>query len=214
MITIIDLKISNIGSISRAFARIGARARETSDPEVISSARALVLPGVGAFGDGMDGLCDKGLVEPIKKQADRGIPLLGICLGMQLLAEEGQEHGRRPGLGLISGSVARLEPSPTHPEDKVPNIGWNDVSARSGARLFRPGSDEPVYYFAHSYHLDRADDGDIAATLKLGGRSVIAAVERGNLFGVQFHPEKSQDAGLGVLSAFVDFVRSGETSSR
>lgn len=207
MLTMIDMGMGNLQSVRQAFERIGAPVSLTTRPEDVERAAAVILPGVGAFGDGMASLRQNGLVGAIRRHAlERGRPLLGICVGMQLLADEGEEHGHHQGLGLIRGRVIRLRP--TEEGCRVPNMGWNDVKVAYPDRaLFARLPHGDSFYFAHSYHVVCADPADVAATIDYGGQRLTAAVERGGLFGVQFHPEKSQDAGLQVLAAFVDFLR-------
>ena len=209
MIGVIDLGISNIGSVLRAFRRVGCTPELLNNARAVSEAGAIVLPGVGAFGDGMAALRSRGLVAPLREAASSGKPILGFCLGMQLLADSSEEYGLHQGLGLIPGRVVRLEPGSG---ERVPNIGWCDVSVRPGARLFRDTPDNTPFYFVHSYHLLCADADDAAASIAFGGTRVTVAVEHGNIFGLQCHPEKSQDAGLGVLDAFLTVVRGGKAS--
>lgn len=205
MIAMIDMGVGNLQSVLQAFHRIGAPVHVTTDAADVDRAGAIILPGVGAFGDGMAALRRYGLVDPLRAAAQAGKPFIGICLGMQLLAEESEEHGLHSGLGLLRGRVIRLKP--TDRTCRVPNMGWCAVRAdTTSGRLFAGLHDE-TFYFAHSYHLQCADSGDVAATLAYGSGRVTAAVERANLFGVQFHPEKSQDAGFHVLAAFVSHVR-------
>jgi len=204
VITVVDMGLSNLGSVLHALARLGTPARVSADPREIGDAGALVLPGVGAFGDGMAALRAAGLVEPIRAHARAGRPLLGICLGMQLLAGEGTEHGRHTGLGLIPGRVVRLAPAPGAGQ-RVPNIGWCDVTS---ADPDGPVPDDACLYFVHSYHLAPDDPADVAAWVDLMP-PVAAAVRRGAVWGVQFHPEKSQDAGLAVLERFAARVAGG-----
>lgn len=200
MLTVVDMGISNIQSVLEAFRRIGAEVHVTGRPEDVERTETLILPGVGAFGDGMASLREKGLLEPIRRHVlERGRPLLGICLGMQLLAEHGEEHGDHPGLGLVPGRSVRL--APVDPTLRVPNMGWCDVAVRRRGRLFAETPAGESFYFAHSFHIRCDDPEDVAATLDYGGE-VAAAIERGSVLGVQFHPEKSQDAGLGVLDCF------------
>ena len=191
----VDMGVSNIRSVAEAFRRVGAEVKVTSSTEEVAEAEALVLPGVGAFGDGMASLREHGLVEPIRQHVADGRPLLGICLGMQLLADDSEEHGRSEGLGLVPGRVRRLAPADR--TLRVPNMGWCDVRFRDGR--------EDCLYFAHSFHLECRDEEDVAGTIDYGG-NVVAAVERGRVLGLQFHPEKSQDAGLDVLARFLGSV--------
>jgi glutamine amidotransferase len=202
----IDMEMGNLQSVWEAFQRIGAQVRVTSRAEEVERAEAVILPGVGAFGDGMVNLREKGLVEPLRRHAlEKKKPLFGICIGMQLLAEEGEEHGSNQGLGLIKGRVVRLRP--TDEGCRVPNMGWCDVVVENRQSLLfadLPGGD--AFYFAHSYHMQCANSEDVAASIDYSGR-LAAAVERDNIYGVQFHPEKSQDAGLQVLASFVKRLR-------
>jgi glutamine amidotransferase len=204
MIGVIDLGISNIGSVMRAFQRLGSPPALLRDAQAVARAHAIVLPGVGAFGDGMAALRAKGMVGPLREAARAGTPILGFCLGMQLLADGSEEYGDHEGLGLIPGRVVRLKPAPG---ERVPNIGWCDVVPREGARLFHDVREGTPFYFVHSYHLQCADLGYVAATIAFGSGLVTVAVEHGNIFGLQCHPEKSQDAGLAVLDAFLSLAR-------
>jgi glutamine amidotransferase len=209
MIGIIDLGISNIGSVLRAFQRLGSSPALLEDASAVSTATAIVLPGVGAFGDGMAALRSRGLEAPLQEAARLGKPILGFCLGMQLLADSSEEYGQHRGLGLIPGRVLRLVPGAG---ERVPNIGWCDVTTRPGSRLFRNTPDKTPFYFVHSYHMLCSDPADAAATIAFGDTRVTVAVEHGNIFGLQCHPEKSQDAGLGVLDAFLTVVTGGKAS--
>ena len=183
-----------------ACRRIGAPAQFTTDPAVVRAASALILPGVGAFANGIASLRRHRLEQPIRDVAAAGIPILGICLGMQLLAEISEEFGEHEGLGLISGRVVRLQPS--HPGERVPNVGWFDVSTAKNSRLFAGIEDGSAFYFVHSYYVRCANLIDSAGSIAFGSGAVTVAVERGNIFGVQFHPEKSQDLGLQLLDNF------------
>lgn len=206
MLAVIDMDMGNLQSVLEGFRRVGGQPQVTTRAEEIERATAVILPGVGAFGDGMASLRQKGLVGPLRRHAvELKKPLFGICLGMQLLADEGEEHGRHRGLGLISGRTVRLRP--TEPGCRVPNMGWCDVAVpKRQSALFAAIPQGEPFYFAHSYHVVCADPADVAATIDYGG-PVTAGIERDNLFGVQFHPEKSQDAGLDVLASFVEHVR-------
>jgi glutamine amidotransferase len=204
MICLVDSGICNLASVVRAFERVGAPVRTASRPEDFGSAAAVVLPGVGAFGDGMESLRTKRLVEPLRRAAADGTPLLGICLGMQLLLEESEEHGRHAGLGLLPGRVVRL--CADRPGFRVPNIGWCDAAPVRDGVLFPAGMKAVPFYFVHSFRADIPAD-HVAATIEFSGHPVTAALEHGNVFGVQFHPEKSQDAGLDLLARWVEYLR-------
>ena len=199
MIALVDLRISNIGSVRHALARIGGTVTEVATTDTISRASAVVIPGVGSFGDGMASLRRQGLIEPIRFAAKNGIPVFGICLGMQLLASESEEHGLHEGLGLVEGRVIRLAPS--QPGFRVPNIGWCDVRVTRPSRLFESATGG-CFYHVHSFHLAPMNQNAIAATIDYGGQQVAVAVEQGHIVGVQFHPEKSQDDGLDLLARF------------
>lgn len=203
-VTIVDIGISNIGSVVQAFQHLGVDVGVSRRKADIESAEALVLPGVGAFADGMESLREANLVECLRKAAITGVPLLGFCLGLQLLMDESEEHGRHEGLGLVPGNVKRL---PEGSEDRVPNMGWCDVHPRSDARLFRSTAQRESFYFVHSYVAEPQRPEDTAATIEFNCTRVTVAVEAGNVFGLQFHPEKSQDAGLVVLNEFLTIVR-------
>ncbi len=205
MLTIIDTKAGNFNSIISAFKRIGVEAILTDDVQKIKSAKSLVLPGVAAFEKGMVGLNKNNLVDIIKhKVVEEKTPILGICLGMQLLAKTSEEHGKHQGLGLIDGSVVKLKPNKE--EYRVPNIGWCDVKVKNKGTIFCKNYETTSFYHVHSYHLECSNSNDIAASIEYGGNDVTVAIERGNIFGVQFHPEKSQDAGLELLERFVKHV--------
>jgi imidazole glycerol-phosphate synthase subunit HisH len=204
MITIVDSKVANIGSVQAALRRIGAPYRIAQDPGMVRDAAALLLPGVGAFADAMAALRAAGFIEPIRAAAASGTPVIGVCLGMQLLATESEEFGRHEGLGLIRGRVRRL--APAQAGERVPNIGWCDVSPSPASSLYREIKPGTAFYFVHSYHLACDDPADVAAGMRFGGGQITVAVEHANIHGAQFHPEKSQDAGLTVLAAFATLV--------
>ena len=198
-IAIVDYGIGNLGSVIKAFRHVGARTVLTSDPAVLDEADALVLPGDGAFGATMDEVRRRDLVAPLMHAAERGTPLLGICIGMQLLFEESEEHGRHEGLGLLPGSVRRFDgPLP------VPHMGWNRLHRRQAHPLLDGLEDGAHVYFVHSYYCDGPDDVVIASSDY--GRDFAAVVGRGNVLGVQFHPEKSQAVGLAMVANFVRHV--------
>jgi glutamine amidotransferase len=204
MIAIIDMGISNIGSVMRALERVGAPHAEKATATNLSDAAAVLLPGVGAFGDGMASLAQQGLIARLRQVAAKGTPILGICLGMQLLAESSEEHGHHAGLGFIRGRVIRLQT--TQPGDRVPNIGWSDVTPTRKGTLFPSGTGDSFYH-VHSYRLAPTDPSVVAATISFSGEDIPVAIEQDNLFGVQFHTEKSQDGGLDLLAAFLAHLR-------
>jgi glutamine amidotransferase len=204
MLAVVEIGVSNLRSVLNALQRVGVAPTVTGAAADIARADAIVLPGVGAFGAAMDALRAKGLVEPLRAAAGAGKPVLGICLGMQLLAESSEEHGAHAGLGLIPGRVVRLEPSPGY---RVPNIGWYPTHAAGGETPFARLGADAHFYYVHSYHFACASPADVAATIDYGGRPLAAAVRRGSVFGVQFHPEKSQDAGLDLLAAYFAHTR-------
>ena len=199
MITVVDTAISNIGSVLSALERIGVIYHVTKDSKEVGQASAILLPGVGAFADGMKALRHNDLVEPIRAHAAAGRPLLGICLGMQLLADGSDEFGSHEGLGLIPGWVRRL---PGAPGLRVPNIGWCDVHVGNGTSLFAGLESNTSFYFVHSYVMECDDADNTIGSIDFGDCKLTVACQRGNIFGAQFHPEKSQDAGLTFLSNF------------
>jgi imidazole glycerol-phosphate synthase subunit HisH len=193
MPTIVDYGSGNLRSVQKAFERLGQAATVTSDPAAVAAAERLVLPGVGAFGDAMRELRSRGLVEPIVAHLRADRPFFGICMGLQLLFETGLEGSRHAGLGVLPGDVVRFD---LPPGLKVPHMGWNAVTWQGD---WRPAADGEHFYFVHAYHARPQDAAVIAATADYGGR-FCAAVRRGTLFATQFHPEKSQAAGLAVLA--------------
>ena len=205
MLGYIETNVSNTGSVVNAFRRVGVEPKRLSTAGEVEAAGALILPGVGAFGDGIGGLQERGLIESIRRSVRGGTPIIGICLGMQLLAEASLEHGRHAGLGLVRGTVVPL--SVDQPGYRIPNIGWNIVTPSKRASLFDAGDHDRCYYFLHSYHLEPEDSDVVAATFAFSGRSIVAAIESERIFGIQFHPEKSHDAGLDLLSRYLDRVR-------
>lgn len=195
MVTIIDYGSGNLRSVQKALERVGVEARITADPNVVAESGRLVLPGVGAFGDAMRALRDRGLVEPILAHVRADRPFLGICMGLQLLFETGTEGGHHEGLGILAGEVTRFElPAGM----KIPHMGWNEVSWKSGDAAEPCGREGNHFYFVHSYVARPRDETVIAATSDYGG-PFCAAVARGRLFATQFHPEKSQAAGMNLL---------------
>jgi glutamine amidotransferase len=200
-VLIIDTGVANRHSIRNALEFIGCDVEVSADPERIRNAGKLVFPGVGAFQSGMRSLRSRNLIDVLRVQVlEHGKPILGICLGMQMMAEVSQEDGEHEGLGWISGRVRRLEPAGA--DLKVPHIGFNSVVWNEGSRL-SAGLPQPAdFYFVHSYYLDTAPEL-VSGTVDYGGPFAVA-IERDNIMGVQFHPEKSQAAGLHLLRNFVD----------
>jgi imidazole glycerol-phosphate synthase subunit HisH len=211
MVTVIDSGIANIGSVLSACRRIGVAAAVTTNAREVVVAQALILPGVGAFANGIESLRRHDLVEPIRDAAAAGTPILGICLGMQLLADKSEEFGEHDGLGLISGRVLKL---PASAGERIPNIGWCDVTTAKRATLFEGVESGSAFYFVHSYYLECDDPADSAAGIRFGNRQICIAVERGNIFGAQFHPEKSQEPGLRFLANFVRAIENRSGSER
>jgi imidazole glycerol-phosphate synthase subunit HisH len=200
-IALIDYGAGNLQSVRNALKAAGAkRVIVTADPEVVSRADRIVLPGVGAFAACMSALSAiDGMVEAMEARVhDGGVPFLGICVGMQLLADAGVEHGTHPGLGWIGGTVCKINPS--EPGIKVPHMGWNDVVPDHRHAMIEAGE----AYFLHSYHFDVSNAADVLATTDHGG-SLVAAVGRANIIGLQFHPEKSQAYGLRTLKRFLEW---------
>ncbi len=199
MICVIDYGMGNLGSVCNALAFLGAEAKVSNDAEEISQASAYVLPGVGAFGEAMARLEELHIIEVLTEQViDAGKPFLGICLGMQLLARDSQEGGHHEGLGWIDGQVIRLT---EERGVRVPHVGWASLEA-SDDPLFARTGEGASFYFDHSYHLV-CDDTLVTATCDFGS-PVIAALRKDNIFGVQFHPEKSQRSGLKLLRGFLN----------
>ena len=203
MVTIIDYGIGNLRSIEKAFQRVGTEVLRTDDPQAVRDAERLVLPGVGAFGACIDEIHRRTLESPIQDAVETGTPLLGVCVGMQLLFETGHEKGEHEGLGLLPGRVVHFhDASNGWPEDHVvPHMGWNTIEP-TRSHLLLDGTGEAAYvYFVHSYHAVTNDPDDVLATTTYG-HAFPAVVQRDNVFGVQFHPEKSQAAGLRLLENF------------
>ena len=199
-VVIIDYGISNLGSVKRAVEECGGNPVISCERKDLESAANLVLPGVGAFGKGIDNLCRLGLIEIIKEQVlEKGIPILGICLGMQLLASVGFEGGEKKGLDLIPGKVIKLNGSI---DLRIPHIGWNEINFKKDCALFNNIRDFSDFYFAHSYHFICYNDEHIAAQTSYGF-SFTSVIQKDNIFGTQFHPEKSLSAGFKILNNFI-----------
>ena len=196
MIAIVDYDMGNLRSVQKAFEKVGASAKITRDPEVIAAAAGLVLPGVGAFGVCMEKLTGYRLTGPIKDFIASGRPFLGICLGLQLLFEESMEFGSKKGLGILKGRVLRFPST----DLKVPHMGWNSVRFQKDSRLMKGLNDNAYFYFVHSFYVKPEEEVALCTTDY--GLEFCSAVERGNIFATQFHPEKSQNDGLKILENF------------
>lgn len=204
MIAVIDYGRGNLFSLSQALRHIGAAYEITSDPARVRGAGRIIFPGVGAFGDAASGLRERGLEEPLKEAAGRGTPVLGICVGCQLLLEKGEEFGRHRGTGLIEGAVRRL-PDPAQGAagaTRIPNVGWRTIEAASGDPVVGH-LDREMVYFVHSYAPFVTEPGEAVAHLMVNGQRTPVAVRRKNVAGVQFHPEKSGALGLELLKRFL-----------
>ncbi len=201
MLAIIDYGVGNLFSLRCSLNKIGVEAIVTKNPEEIKKADRIILPGVGAFGDASRKLYDSGLVELITEQAQNGKPFLGICLGMQLLFEKGYEYGEHRGLGFLKGNVVPLHGKIAE-NLQVPHMGWNALEFKKESPLFKYINDGDFVYFVHSYYATDCEESLIATAEY--SIPVTAAVGKGNVFGCQFHPEKSGDVGLNILKAFCE----------
>lgn len=200
MIAIVNYGLGNLHSVKKAVEFVGGKAFVTDDAKSIIQADKIILPGVGAFQDGMDGLESRGLVTPIIEAANAGKLFLGICLGMQLLFEESEEQGHHIGLGLIEGKVKFFD----QPDIKVPQIGWNQLQIQNKDTVLLQGIENGDYvYFNHGYYCEPLNPAYVIASTDYG-TEFAASVQKHNLFGVQFHPEKSQSIGLKILKNFVE----------
>ena len=204
MIAIIDYGMGNLSSVLNAFEAIGDKVKIIKKPSELSDCDGIVLPGVGAFSTAMGNLKKAGFLDKLKEEVIlKKKPYLGICLGLQLLAEKSYEGGVHKGFGWIKGYVKRLEPSDS--SFKIPHMGWNNVKIKKQGGILKGLEDkEPVFYFVHSYGIFPKED--VISSTCMHGQEVIASIQKGNIFGVQFHPEKSQMAGLSLLKNFSDIV--------
>ena len=199
MIAIIDYGVGNLFSIKSSFEAVGADTVVTSDPKTIRNADKIMLPGVGAFEDAARKLKESGLAKIVKEEAAKGKPLLGVCLGMQLLFERSHEYGLHEGLGILKGDVVPMK-GYIDEKLKVPQIGWNALKFTKESPLFKYIKDGDFVYFVHSYFASGCEDSVAAVTEY--DKDLTAAVSKGNVYGCQFHPEKSGDVGLNILRAF------------
>lgn len=200
-VAIIDYGAGNLASVAAAVDKVGFDCVVTSDMGEIKAADKLILPGVGAFGDGMKLLHERGLVDGLNTLVlDVGVPILGICLGFQLIAKSSEEFGEHAGLGWIDADVVRM--APDDETLRIPHVGWNELYQMKTSPLFDGIDDETLFYYVHSYHLKPRDPGIVIGECDYGGRFV-SAIQQDNIFAVQFHPEKSQLGGLALLKNFL-----------
>lgn len=200
MIALVDYGVGNLKSIFNAFEAFQVNSKIVTSPLDLKKADAIVMPGVGAFGDGMKTLLDRGLVEALNEEVIiKKKPFLGLCLGLQLLAKTSHEHGTHKGLGWIDACVVKMKSNNAH--FKVPHMGWNNVLIKKQGLLFENIGRGPVFYFVHSYHLIPKDKSIVTAYVH-HGQKMVASIEKENIFATQFHPEKSLGAGLNVLDNF------------
>lgn len=200
-VAIIDYGLGNVASVAGALSYLGAPATLTADISELREATKLILPGVGAFADGMENLRRRGLIEPLTEIVRGGTPILGICLGAQLLCRSSEEFGHHQGLGWINGYVRRLRS--TDSNLRLPHVGWNELQIAGASPLLEGISDRALLYYCHSYAI-QTDDPDIAVGLCEYGELFVAAFQSKNVFGIQPHPEKSQRAGLDLLKNFLN----------
>ena len=199
MIAIIDYDAGNIKSVEKALQALGEEVIITRDANVLLNADKVILPGVGAFGDAMDKIRSYGLESVIRQIVDKGTPFLGICLGLQLMFEESDETPGVKGLGLLPGKILRI---PEGEDLKIPHMGWNSLHFTKETKLFKGIKEGAYVYFVHSYYLKAEEEDMVAATTEYGV-CIHAAVEKGNVFACQFHPEKSSDVGMAILKNFI-----------
>lgn len=212
MIAIIDSGIANLRSVQKGFERVEADARIVEDPRTLRDASAIVLPGVGAFADGIGKLRNGGFIEPLLRAIEEGKPVLGICLGLHFLFSESEEFGHHAGLNVIKGRVVRFTDvavsgngNRLHSRLKIPHMGWNRIRIEQQAPVFKGIPDGAFFYFVHSYYVQPEDESVIAATTEYGLRFT-SVLWRDNLFACQFHPEKSQALGLQLLKNFASLT--------
>ncbi len=198
MVFIADYGAGNLRSVLKAFDYLGVRATVSSDPGKLAGHSKVILPGVGAFGHAIESLNASGFTDAISEHVDKGGHLLGICLGMQLLLTDSEEMGAYKGMNLVPGRVRHFRSE----TDKIPQIGWNSVDLQKESVLFRGIADHSFFYFVHSYYCEPESQDAVSATTWFAGKNFCSAIEKNGIFAVQFHPEKSSDAGLQVLKNF------------
>ncbi|MEO7685232.1 MAG: imidazole glycerol phosphate synthase subunit HisH [Gemmatimonadaceae bacterium] len=203
MITVIDYGVGNLLSIRNMLHRLGVASRISGDPADVMASAKIILPGIGAFGHGMTRLKSLGLDEALNRRVlDDGVPILGICLGMQLFSRRSEE-GEVDGLGWLPADSVVFDNTRLRPRDRVPHMGWSEVAVRGNSRLLSPGDEQSRFYFVHSYHLVFDNPGEVTGW-STHGYSFASMVESGNIAGVQFHPEKSHRYGMAVLRNFAE----------
>lgn len=209
-IKIVDYGMGNIRSVKNAFELLKNKVDIINKPSEIKNADGIILPGVGAFGNAIKNLQELGLIEPIKETViEKKIPLLGICLGMQLLADKSEERGVYDGLSLIPGNICKIQIKDGY---RLPHIGWNEVSIKLRNPLFENINDNGSFYFVHSYRF-QCDDEYVIATTNYA-QNINAVVQKGNVFGVQFHPERSQRKGLYLINNFINYIRNQKQNKK
>ena|SRR3990172_8436041 len=201
MIVIVDYGMGNLRSVEKGFKKVGVDAVVTSDPKVVDNAKAVVLPGVGAFRDCIRNLTDLSLTESVVRSVRMGKPYLGICLGLQVLFSESEEFGRCKGLDIFRGKVIRFQI-----REKVPHMGWNTIKIKNRPPILSEIPDDSFFYFVHSFYVVPEDPGIVATTTDYGV-PFTSMIWKDNVFATQFHPEKSQELGLKILKGFSDFVK-------
>lgn len=200
MLCVVDIGIGNVGSVSKALRYLNIDFEVITSPEALDNAERVIFPGVGSFSEGSKRLDESGFRDGLLKSVSEGKPLLGICVGMQLLASVGYEGGKSKGLALIDAEVVRLENNMNYP---VPHMGWNDVACSSESPLFDGIDTDTCFYFVHSFHMKVNESVDVSYVSY--GKDLAAAIRKKNIFGVQFHPEKSQQAGLKLIKNFSEY---------
>jgi len=206
MINIIDYEMGNLRSVEKAFESLGFKAQVSAKPDDIRSTDKIVLPGVGAFRDCINNLRNGGFVEPLLEHIAAGKPMLGICVGMQMLFDESEEFGRHKGLGLIPGKVVRFPSGMVENGErlKVPHMGWNNIDIVKPSPIFKGIANSSFVYFVHSYYCAAENSSDVAAACHYGDIEFSASIWRDNIMATQFHPEKSQDVGLQIFRNFAE----------
>ena len=203
MVIVVDYGMGNLRSVAKALERVGLENRVSSKPQDIENSSAIVVPGVGAFGDAIRHLDERGLLEPIVKSIERGKAYLGICLGLQILFDKGFEFGEHNGLGILRGKVIRFEKKEGF---KIPHMGWNQIWKNKREGLFSNIKNGEYFYFVHSFYVKPKDNNIVASTTDYSVEFV-SSVQKDNIWAVQFHPEKSQKVGLKLLQNFRNFIK-------